>query len=147
MWDWPDWPHDTLRPPFPPQHVPGKHPASVIFTVEVSLSSGGSSKRPLMLFLLLLRFLVSPAGCPFPAPAILITGKYFIAKLIPLNHPENPFSGCTGHFVSLKIPVRVLKHFRVSPYCYEFVKVHILPINIIVSRIFRLPVVSLPKST
>ena len=140
-------PHDTLQHPYPPQHAPGKHPASVIFTVEVSLSSGGWSKRPLILFLLLLRFLVSPADCPFPAPIVLIAGKYFIAKLIPLVIQiilplDAPDTLCPQRYPSM-----LSKHFRVSPYWYELVKVHILPINIIFNRIFRLPVISLPKST
>ena len=80
-----------------------------LFTAEVSLSSSYYpaafcrhssvlcqpkqtltvyTERPLILFLLLLRFLVSPADYPFPAPIVLIAGKYFIAKLIPLYHSE-----------------------------------------------------------
>ena len=94
-------PRGTLsRRSMPRAGVPGCR----IYTAEVSLSSGSQAvcasrfnvyhiksqpivtctEWPLILFLLLLRFLVSSAGCPFPAPVAPITDKYFTAKLIPL---------------------------------------------------------------
>lgn len=83
----------------------------------------------------------------FPYTYRLDYRQVFHREAHSLNHPKNPSSGCTGRFVSLKIPIHIVKHFRVSPYCYELVKVHILSVNIISNRLFRLTVVSLPKST
>ena len=92
------------------------------------------TERPLILFLLLLRFLVSPADCPFPAPIVLIAGKYFIAKLIPLIIQIILPLDAPDTLCPKRCPSMLSKHFRISPYWYELVKVHVPLINLLIYK-------------
>lgn len=133
MWDWPDRPHDTLRHPFPPQHAPGKRPATMIIygwsIIIIQLLSCRFLQAPLSLMPAKtnLDSLYGTAAHTFPSS---ITIPCFTCRLsFPCtnrpdcrqvfhreahspDYPDNPSSGCTGHSVPPKIPIHAIKAFQ-----------------------------------